>query len=252
MAGYTLVIPAWNDGYRVAQTLKRYLPVFDASKVPIEIIIVSDGNYNDLERAVAPFRKRVKVQHHPRRLGKGGAIMAGFCAAGYDRVGFVDSDGPVPPEEVLAMFDDLSSNCCVIASRRLPQSRVVSPQAFSRRLLGKTWSLLVRGLFLLPIRDTQCGAKFFRKECVDEVSPKVAVASWAFDVSLLFHLREAGFTLKEYPVTWADEGSSKLEVATDVPQMLITLLGVRAMNLPLRRLVPNKWIRSFTAHLSEP
>lgn len=248
--GYSLVIPSWNDGARVSQTLKRYLPVFDESEIPVEIIIVSEGDPRELEAAIMPFRDKVVVRHFPSRLGKGGAVLAGFEMSTHDRVGFVDSDGPIPPAEILEMFNELDLQDCVVASRWLPDSKVIVSQNFSRRMLSRAWNIMVRGILFLPLRDTQCGAKFFRKESVTAVASSVIITNWAFDVSLLFHLVETRHSVKEHPVTWSDAAESKLQISTAVPSMLLALVGIRVMSLPVSKFIPKKWIQWYTERWS--
>jgi glycosyltransferase involved in cell wall biosynthesis len=59
------------------------------------------------------------------RLGKGGAIKEGFKAAIGDIVGFADADESVTSRDFKGMFNAIKGLDGVIASRRLPESRIL-------------------------------------------------------------------------------------------------------------------------------
>lgn len=242
-AGVSLVVPAWNEERRLPGTLSSLIPALKDRTGPYEVIVVVDGvSDRTAEVAEAFSGEGVRVLRFAHRLGKGGAIIAGIQASGYRAVGFMDADGPVPPVELLSMFDDLKSYDCVIASRKLPESRVINREPAARRWFSWVWGFLVRSLLSIPIHDTQCGAKVFRREPLLESLRKVTVTSWAFDVCLLFHLSQDHFTILERPVTWAYSEGSRLRIRSAMPTMLASLVGLRIMSLPIAEYVPKTWL----------
>jgi glycosyltransferase involved in cell wall biosynthesis len=244
--GLSLIIPAWNEEARLPRTLARYLPSLEARGLPFEIVVVTDGvDDRTAEVASAMASPHVRVLRFPQRLGKGGAIMRGVSVARYDYVGYLDADGPISPEDLFAMVAKLSDADCVLASRRLPESRILNQEPPLRRLVGNIWSALVRSLMLLPVRDTQCGAKVFRRSSIVLALRAVRIQNWAFDVSLLYHLSSEGATIREYPVSWSHDPDSRLAMASVVPVMFASLMGLRLMNLGLSRFLPATWFDRF-------
>lgn len=230
--GVSLVIPAWNEERRLSRTLDRYLTGLQNSGRTFEVIVVSDGSTDRTASIALGYADRnVRLLEYGKKLGKGRAVVEGIRSARYEDVGFVDADGPIPVEDILRLVDSLVGAECAIASRSLECSIATVERRPSRRALSRLWSLMVRGLFLLPIRDYQCGAKFFRKAELDSILPAVQVSDWAFDVSLLYHLHSAGYQVREVAVTWTEGAGSKFEISRDVPSMLVGLLGLRLMNL---------------------
>jgi glycosyltransferase involved in cell wall biosynthesis len=251
VAGLSIVIPAWNEEDRLARTLERYVPSLEARGGPFEVIVVIDGVQDRTADVAAEFKDRhVRMLQFPTKLGKGGAILAGVQAARYENVGYLDADGPVPPEDVFALVESLSEFDCAVASRRIPGSRVLTQEPAIRRFASGVWGSLVRSILFLPIRDTQCGAKFFRRSALLPVLKAVAVTNWAFDVSLLYHLRESGRTILEQPVTWSHHTGSRMVVAKAMPIMFVSLVGLRLMNLSLARHIPPTWIDYFAQKLA--
>jgi dolichol-phosphate mannosyltransferase len=244
--GLSIVIPAWNEEDRLSRTLARYLPALEARHEPFEVIVVSDGIRDGTAEVARSFASRgVRVLEFPQKLGKGGAILAGLRTARFETAGYVDADGPIPPSEIYGMVDALKEVDCVIASRWMRGSVVLRAEPLFNQLAGRIWNFMVRALLFLPIRDTQCGAKFFKRSVVVPLLRTVTVTNRAFDVVLLYHVRQAGGSVKEVPVTWSHDPDSRMPVARVIPVMLLSLIGVRMMNTPISRRVPPRWVEWF-------
>jgi prophage antirepressor-like protein len=81
-------------------------------------------------------------------------------------------------------------------------------------------------LFGLDYRDTQCGAKVFRKEALDAVLPSIRSTGFEFDVELLWRLRQNGYRVEEVPTTWENRDESKV-TTSDAKEMLLGMLRLR-------------------------
>lgn len=241
--GISVVIPAWNEEARLGQTLERYLPAFEAFGKPFEVMVVVDGAGDHTDVVAERYAPRgVRVLHYPTKLGKGGAVLEGMRAARFDWVGYLDADGPIPPSDAMQVIRGLDHTECSIASRSVPGAKVVNPEPLPRRVAGRLWSALVRGLMFIPVRDTQCGAKFFRSASVRPVLSKVLLTNWAFDVSLLYHLRRNGSRIAEQPVTWSHDTGSHLVLSREAPIMFLSLVGLRLSTLRISKRLPRDWI----------
>jgi hypothetical protein len=159
-------------------------------------------------------------------------------AARYASVGYADADGAVSPHELVKLLGFLDQYDCVVASRWLKESRIVRPEPFFNIVAGRVYNFLVRSLLFLRVRDTQCGAKFVRREALDRILAAVTVTNRAFEISLLYHVRKSGGTIGEIPIEWSHDGRSRMPIGKAIPIMVLSLLGLRMMNSPLRRYVP--------------
>lgn len=248
--GLSIVIPAWNEEYRLGPTLDRYLPIFEQRANPFEVLVIIDGVEDRTADIAKTYSDRnVRVVRFPTKLGKGGAIIEGARASKFNHIGFLDADGPILPNDVQTLIDGLEKYDCVIASRRVPGSVILEPEPFFRRLVGGVWGSLVRSILFIPLRDTQCGAKFFNRTALMTVLDSVAVTNWAFDVSLLYHLSLNGRSIHEQPVTWSHSPGSQLVVAKAIPVMLVSLIGLRLMTFAFMRRMPQQWIRRLSRTL---
>jgi glycosyltransferase involved in cell wall biosynthesis len=220
----SLIIPAYNEENRIETIVLNYANHFSSQ----EIIVVCDGadnTYNIVRNLCAKYPK-IKCLNFKEKLGKGGAIKKGFEIANGDIIGFVDADESVQPQDLERMLEVLSHTDGVIASRKLKESRILIKQPFKRRLASKMFNILVRAIFQLNFKDTQCGAKFFRKEAIKEVLPELKTSGFEFDVELLWRLKRLGFNVIEFPITWKHSQGSTFRLSNSWA-MFISLLRIR-------------------------
>lgn len=246
-SGVSIVIPAWNEEDRLARTLERYLPSLESRGNPFEVIVVADG-VRDRTAVVAESysARNVRVIRFPTRLGKGGAILAGLREAQHEYIGYIDADGPISPQEMYGLVDDLRGVDCVVASRWIRGASGASQQPLFHRVAGRGWNFLTRSLLFLPLSDTQCGAKFFKKSVVLPVLKTVTLTNRAFDVSVLYHVRKAGAQVKEVPVRWTNDAATRLPITpATIPVMFASLIGMRLMNSPVGKRIPLRLIQWF-------
>lgn len=161
-----------------------------------------------------------------KRLGKGRAIIEGFKVANGDVIGFLDADESVAPTHISGMIDALQDADTVIASRRLKESRILIEQPLKRRVASKAFNLLIRCLFGLPFKDTQCGAKFFKRNAILDIINDLETSGFEIDVEILWRLRNKGYNVLEYPITWKHSEGSQLKLSNSW-DMLTSLLKIR-------------------------
>ena len=244
--GLSIVIPAWNEEDRLKSTLDRYLRFLETRNEPFEVLVVSDGAEDRTAELARSYSHRgVRVLEFQSKLGKGGAILAGMREANFEYVGYLDADGPIPPSELLSMVDALSEVDCVVASRWIRGSNVIRAEPLFNRVAGRLWNFLVRSLLFLPLKDTQCGAKFFRRSVLMPTMRAVSLTNRAFDVDFLYHIRRDGRSIREMPVTWEHNPSTRMPIGKAIPIMFLSLVGLRIMNLPIGGRVPKRLVDWF-------
>lgn len=246
--GVSLIIPAWHEADRIGPTLEGYLFALSHLGTPLEIIVVMDGVGDGTEHVVDRFADRgVRKLVFPEKLGKGGAVLAGFRSARYNYLGYVDADGAVPPHELTKMVKLLEHSDCVVASRWLRKSRVVRREPLFNIVAGRFYNFLVRSLLFLPVHDTQCGAKFLRREVAHHALNSTAITNRAFEAWLLYHIQKSGGKILEVPTEWSHDGRSRMPIGKAIPVMFLSLVGVRMMNSPMRKYMPRRLVKALGA-----
>jgi len=241
-----IIIPAYNEEKRIARTLDNYCGFFSElkkkEKLDFEILIVINNTTDRTEEIVKSHMKKCKELKYLnfRQGGKGFAVIEGFKYAlerDFDIIGFTDADMATEPREFYRLLNNLGNSDGVIGSRYLKNSIVAPRQTFSRILVSRIFNFLIRILFLMPYRDTQCGAKIFRKEVVENVVSKLSLSQWAFDVDLLYNIRKEGFKITELSTKWSDKEYSKINFMGVGPWMALALIRLRLLNSPFKEFV---------------
>lgn len=169
------------------------------------------------------------------KLGKGGVIMETLRRCDADVVGFVDADCATPPAEFLRLVQALDEADMAIAGRWHHAAVLPGHRPLSRRVESKVFAGTVRTLFGLPFRDTQCGAKVFRRQVAESIVPLLSSRDFLFDVELLLAARALDFRVVEVPTVWVDRAGSRLRPGHDGRRMAMSALRlwVHLRTLPL-------------------
>lgn len=190
----SLVSPVHNGGRYIEANLREILAAMDTLGRPVEVLVVCDGCSDDsAECARAVGDPRVEVLEYPLNEGKGHAILHGLAHARGRLVAWLDSDLDISPTAIVsaARHFEVEPVDAVIGSKRHADSKVSYPVI--RRVYSWGFQLLVRVLFRVNVRDTQVGAKVFRREMIETVAPLLLVKRWAFDLEVLAVGAEFGF-----------------------------------------------------------
>ena len=243
----SLIIPAHNEEGRLPGTLTAYEEAmrrrFGSN---FEIIVVANGCVDGTVRVAteaAAVSPQVRVLEIKEPVGKGGAILEGFRRAGGVGVVFADADGATAPESLLELHDRLDHHDVVIGSRRLNSSIITQPQPLARRAFGLGFAKIVRFLFGLPFKDTQCGAKAFRRTAARRLARVISETRWTFDLDLLLSASKLGLDVYEHPVVWADRAGSQLRYGSTTREVLQALWTMKLrqtqpfMELPEPRVI---------------
>ncbi len=226
----SIIIPAYNEEHRIDSTLKSYNSYF-SSIGNYEIIVICDGCTDRTPLIVNEYCSKIpniKLLTFPRKLGKGGAIMKGFDAAIGNWVGFTDADEAVAPKDFYGMIKRLEKSefDCVIASRRVKGAKILSGQSFQRRCLSRIFNIVLRVLFQIDISDTQCGAKVLASNVYKSIKTDIKSTGFEFDAELLWRIKNKGFSIVEYPVSWSHTKHSRFSIKNG-PYMLWKLICIR-------------------------
>src|SRR3989344_317739 len=200
----SIVVPAYNAEKFIETGLLKIVKVLNQLRYSYEIICVNDGSRDKTYLAakkVAVKYPEVKVVGYSNNLGKGHAVRYGMAKAKGDIIGFIDAGLEINPNGINMLLEHFIwyDADIIVGSKRHPASKVIYP--WQRKILSVGYQILVRILFGLKIRDTQVGMKFFRREVLESVLPRMLVKAFAFDIEILAVANYLGFRkIYEAPV----------------------------------------------------
>ena len=228
----SLVVPAYNEEKLIVSSLKNILTYMIKNKYNFEVIVVDDGSKDKTKEKVRSIKdKHVKLLSYKPNKGKGHAVKIGMLAAKGDLLLFLDADLSTPIEEIEKFIPLTKNYDVVIASRALKESQIKVHQPFYRELIGKVFNKMVQLLAVWGIKDTQCGFKMFTKKAANIIFKRQRIYGWAFDVELLFIAKKYRLKIKEMPVTWINEGDSRVSPIKSSIQMFIQILKINLNNI---------------------
>jgi len=240
----TLIVPIYNGAPYVAENVSEIVRTLETMGETFEVLVVCDGSTDGTEAEVRNIADpRIRVLHYEQNHGKGHAICFGVPHARGRLVGWLDADLDIEPEAIVAgvrRFEHGEIDA-VIGSKRHGDSEVDYPPL--RRLMSWGFQLLARSLVQVNVRDTQVGAKVFRREMLDFVVPLLLIKRYAFDLELLAVGGQFGFDrIEEMPVRlhYRFTGTSINRQA--VQRMFIDTLAI-AYRIHLR----HWYVRQFSA-----
>jgi glycosyltransferase involved in cell wall biosynthesis len=182
----SVIVPAFKQEKTIQEDIRRIVTVLNQIRYEYELIIVVDGT---LDKTMLQAKKvkdeKVHVEGYKNNHGKGYAVRYGMAKARGNIIAFLDSGMDINPNGLSMLLEHFEwYNADVIVGSKLhPVSKVKYP--WQRRILSRGYRLLVRALFGLSIRDTQVGLKFYRREVLEDVLPRLIVKNYAFDIEVL-------------------------------------------------------------------
>lgn len=222
----SVVIPAYNAGGVIESTAGAVTSWLSEHGLAHQVLVVDDGSTDDTalkaDRVLATAGTG-RVIRLSTNQGKGAAVRAGMLAsAGFGPWAmFLDADHSTHISHVTLVADAAAAGAeVVVGSRRALGATETHPRPTVRRLLGRTFPMLVGAIARAGVADTQCGFKALRNSLIPPIFAEQRVSRFAFDVEMLLRARRAGAKVAEIPVAWDNPAESTLRVSRDAPAML--------------------------------
>lgn len=198
----TLVLPAYQKGNTIVQTIERIANAFD-QKVDYEIIVVIDGDVDNTNELIRNMKDpKVRIIQRSKNGGKGVALRDGVRAAGPSHwLGYLDADLDLHPDGIIYGISRLMENPNLdfaIGSKFHSDSEILYP--LSRVILSKLFIKLNKILFQIEVQDTQTGLKVGNFECFKECMLETSVDDFCVDLEFLILAQQKKLTFLEIPV----------------------------------------------------
>lgn len=190
----SLIIPAYKQEKTIAEDLMKIKGALDQLRYDYEMIVVVDGRVDKtFEKAKKIESSKVRIFGYDTNHGKGYAIRYAMERAKGNIIGFIDSGMDINPNGLSILLERFEWHDAdiVVGSKRHPESKVIYP--LERRIISFLSQVLIRILFGLNVRDTQVGMKFFKREVIKDVLPRLLVKKFAFDIEILVVALHLGY-----------------------------------------------------------
>jgi len=246
MEKISIIIPAYNEEKRIKETLEKYYEFFKNLKknriLDFEIIVVVNGSSDKTIEIVKEFAKKNNELKYLnlKRGAKGYAVIEGFKEAlksDSNLIGFKDADMATKPEAYYDLIKKINNYDGIIASRYVKGSIIAPKPTLERIFASRIFNFMIKIILGLHFKDTQCGAKLFKRKTLEKIIPKLTFSQLAFDAEILYTMKKLGFKIKEVPTTWSDKEYSKVNFAKSGPVMLLAIIRLRILNSHFKSLI---------------
>ncbi len=225
----SVVIPAYNEARRIDSSLEKILTFIDNNELAAEIIVVDDGSDDGTSQITgAHSRHELRNLVNDTNHGKGYSVRRGFLEAKGTYVLFTDADLSAPIDELAHLLEFAREGAdIIVGSRAVDRGKIVIHQPRTRELGGILYNWAVQVILGLPIKDTQCGFKLFRRDVMLPIFQRQTIQRFGFDPEILFLARKSGLEIREIPVSWSHDAGSKVRFLSDGIGMFLDLIHIR-------------------------
>jgi glycosyltransferase involved in cell wall biosynthesis len=197
MPSLSVFFPAYNDAGTIASLVITAVKVAGTLTPDFEVIVVNDGSQDDtpriLDELASLYPERVRIVHHPRNRGYGGALRTGFATATKDLVFYTDGDAQYDPAEMTVLWQKMTDEVDWVNGWKISRS-----DPLHRIIIGRVYHHMVKLLFGLKVRDVDCDFRLMRRRIFDIVT--LEKDSGVICLEMMKKFQDAGFRVAEQPV----------------------------------------------------
>jgi glycosyltransferase involved in cell wall biosynthesis len=195
-AGLSVFFPAYNDGGTIASMVIRGVHAASELTPDYEVVVVDDGSVDataEIADELARTYSHVRVVHHAKNRGYGGALQTGFRSATKELVFYTDGDAQYDPAELAALWASMTPDADVVNGYKISRS-----DPLHRIVIGRLYHHVVRLLFGLKVRDVDCDFRLMRRSIFQQFD--LEKTSGVICLEMMKKIQDAGFRIVEVPV----------------------------------------------------
>jgi len=219
----TIVLPTFNEAKNLPEIVSA---LFELPLADLKLIVVDDNSPDHTgdiaEQLACQYPGRLKVIHHPAKMGLGTAYISGFRLAlkdGAEIIGQMDSDFSHPVDKVVSLVETLKDCDIAIGSRYIAGGRLDDDWPIIRKFLSWFGNIYARTILGLPMRDVTGGFRLYRRKSIQALPlDRVRSSGYVFQVEIAYIAKVLGLTCCETPIYFAERkwGKSKMSMRIQI------------------------------------
>jgi glycosyltransferase involved in cell wall biosynthesis len=190
------VFPCYNDATTIGGLVDDVHAALSPLVADVEVIVVNDGSA-DASRAtldtLAVDRRWLRVIHHEVNGGYGKALISGFTAATKQWIFYTDGDAQYDAGEAALLVPLATDDVDLVQGYKIGRG-----DSWQRKVIGRCYHHVVKRLFSLKVRDTDCDFRLFRRQLI--VDRPLTSTSGVICVEMMRSFDRAGVRFVEIPV----------------------------------------------------
>jgi len=248
----TLAIACYNEAPHIEESVTQILEVLDDSPWVYELVFVDDCSRDRTRELIDQLITRhpgheMRRIFHEQNVGRGGTVTEGMRAGRGEIVGFIDIDLEVHARYVPSCVRAIQKGADVATGLRTYKFYWHS---VDRYLMSRGYVRLMQWLLGVPLKDTETGFKFFRKQSIMPILDEIEDRRWFWDTEVMVRSYLRGLKIQEVPVLFIRQFDKKSTIHPfgDTVEYFLRLWRFRGTARKLRQeaqvaSIPRGWIR---------
>ncbi|GIK58549.1 MAG: glycosyltransferase family 2 protein [Chloroflexi bacterium] len=195
--GITAFFPAYNDAGTIPSMVITVLLTLRELTDDYEVVVINDGSKDHtaqvLDELARIYPDEVRIVHHVKNRGYGGALRSGFANATKEWIFYTDGDAQYDPRELKLLANLVSDEVDLINGWKIERN-----DPLHRIIIGRIYQHMVKAAFGLKLKDVDCDFRLMRRAIFDKV--ELTQDSGVICVEMMKKIQDAGFRLTETPV----------------------------------------------------
>ena len=208
----SLILPLYNEGSTLDQSLKIIYQVLKKLEKSWEVILIEDQSTDETLlkiQKLLPNLPNTRLIQHQKNQGRGKSVSDGIKAAKGIYCGFLDVDLEVSANYIPLFVKELEKGADCVIGKRFYEKNFA---ALTRVLASVGYKFIVHSLLKLPIDDTEAGYKFFDTQKILPVLKKIQATGWFWDTEICARAYWAGLKINQIPVLFIRRTDKKSTV----------------------------------------
>jgi glycosyltransferase involved in cell wall biosynthesis len=194
--GISAFFPAYNDGGTIASMVLSAVLVLQELTDDYEVIVVNDGSSDYTKEILDEVERQydaVRVVHHEKNRGYGGALRTGFSEASKEFIFYTDGDAQYDVRDLPTLWKAMDDRVDMVQGYKIGRS-----DPLHRVIIGRIYHWVANLAFGLHLKDVDCDFRLIRHSVFDTMHLKSD--SGVICVEMMKKIRDGGFRISEVPV----------------------------------------------------
>lgn len=221
----SIVMPAFNEEDNIDETVRKCFSALREMGLNGEVVVTDDGSADGTVRILQSLSTefaKLRIVVHSENQGYGAALRDAAAVAQGEYIATIDSDGQFDVFELPLLMEKHRKGYDVITGYRKKKK-----DSLFRIIADRGLNIIVRLLFGVRYRDTNCAFKLYGAGVLDKI--EMEARSYQAPTEILLKLHELGYRIGQVGISHysREKGMSALNPFITIYKMFIFLIYLR-------------------------